>query len=514
MEGSNPSPEEVELLAQGTTLIAELKQLEAKAANYNALAVQVFAEETACLKELKEKRKAVQAFLKSSRSHLKSSPSSPPQPLTPSPSPVTPPTTQLPALSIAKNGQRQRRGSLDLESITESLKRRLAHIEFQLPRPAKLILRLALGASAPTTLRPLSHRLQFKKEVEVFKLTMTVIGLSLSALCLSLSPASWPATTAAADAAFLFTLIYYYSTVTLREHILVVNGSRIRFWWFIHHYLSIVLTGIMIIWLSSPSFQLFRHTFLMFSAYLGAVQYLQFRYQRKRLYVLVAMDMVSPMDTVSGDGVHTDRIERELLVLVPFLCFAQLWQVYNSWVLTGMWAGWSGRDAGLGAGEWHVLAASILFGLLGFGNMVTTLRTFLAKRRSSKPAGTGTHTPSSGIHSPGGFLNGNPPSSTTPPPPYSRAASTNSTAHMFPSSNHRSQATSVGAGSMAKRTHSAPMLASLVPLTDSREHSVASPVASFHPSVVDAAAAATVGGGEDGVRRRVILADADAEKDN
>ncbi|KAJ3115396.1 hypothetical protein HDU96_000701 [Phlyctochytrium bullatum] len=389
---------EAEILAQGAALLAELKQLETRAANYNALAIQVFAEETACLKELKEKKRAVQAFLKSVKSAnlpltAAASTSSSTSPAAASDARTASPWNSSsaggspkPGLSVNVPPGRKgsgtastgRFGMLDLGSLVESIKRRLDHVEYQLPRPAKLILRLALGAHAPTTLRPLSHRLQYKKEVEMFKLTLTVLGLGLSALCLALRPDSWPAVAAAADAAFLFTLIYYYSTVTLREHILVVNGSRIRFWWFLHHYLSIVLTGILIIWRSSASFLLFRHQFLLFSAYLGAVQYLQYRYQRKRLYVLVAMDMVSPMDTVSGDGVHTDKIERELLMLVPFLCFGQGWQVYNAWFLLGVWSGV--RGGGVGGGEWHVLAACVLFFLLGLGNMITTLRTFVSKR--------------------------------------------------------------------------------------------------------------------------------------
>ncbi|KAJ3217374.1 hypothetical protein HDU67_008076 [Dinochytrium kinnereticum] len=145
----------------------------------------------------------------------------------------------------------------------------------------------------------------------------------------------------------------------------------------------------------------------MFSSYLGAVQYLQFRYQRKRLYVLVAMDMAAPMDTVSGDGAHMDRIERELLVLVPFLVFAQIWQV---------------------------LATAVLFALLGAGNMITTLRTFLSKRRktTSPPLPRPIH--SSGALTPSGSLSPN----TSSPLFFSATAS-----------------------SGAKRTHSAPLLAGM-----------------------------------------------------
>lgn len=41
---------------------------------------------------------------------------------------------------------------------------------------------------------------------------------------------------------------WYYCTIQLREHILVANGSRIRPWWIWHHYLSIVVVAILVIW--------------------------------------------------------------------------------------------------------------------------------------------------------------------------------------------------------------------------------------------------------------------------
>jgi hypothetical protein len=110
----------------------------------------------------------------------------------------------------------------------------------------RLILRLALGSLAPTTLRPQSQRLAYKKQVEAFKLTFSLTLTFFGALCL-LMPTSNILLVRAADAIFLFSMLYFYSTVTLREHILLVNGSSIRLWWFFHHYLSIALTGILLV---------------------------------------------------------------------------------------------------------------------------------------------------------------------------------------------------------------------------------------------------------------------------
>ncbi len=43
-------------------------------------------------------------------------------------------------------------------------------------------------------------------------------------------------------------MVSYYFIVTIREHILIANGSRILHWWLVHHYLAILLAVIMLTW--------------------------------------------------------------------------------------------------------------------------------------------------------------------------------------------------------------------------------------------------------------------------
>ena len=43
-------------------------------------------------------------------------------------------------------------------------------------------------------------------------------------------------------------LLYYYTTLSLRENILLANGSDIMHWWIYHHYLSMLLALIMLLW--------------------------------------------------------------------------------------------------------------------------------------------------------------------------------------------------------------------------------------------------------------------------
>ena len=43
---------------------------------------------------------------------------------------------------------------------------------------------------------------------------------------------------------------------------------RIRGWWVLHHYLSVFLSAILLIWPESVTYQLFRNKFMAFSLYL------------------------------------------------------------------------------------------------------------------------------------------------------------------------------------------------------------------------------------------------------
>lgn len=47
---------------------------------------------------------------------------------------------------------------------------------------------------------------------------------------------------------FQIYLAWYYGSLTVREHILIANGSRMRTWWRVHHYLAICQTCILLMW--------------------------------------------------------------------------------------------------------------------------------------------------------------------------------------------------------------------------------------------------------------------------
>ncbi|KAJ3147602.1 hypothetical protein HDU89_005218 [Geranomyces variabilis] len=409
---------------KSVAILATLKKLEARAKDFNDLARQVNAEERACLAELSKVRKSLKAITDAKKKNAKrksssSSPSSDKRNATPNGS-----NDDIVAAASGAGVQRQVEDNDDderppNEDVMESIERKLRHLEFQFPKPAHIILRLALGSHAPVSLKPLQLRLAYKHEYEVFKLRFTLIFMFLSTCALLVTSSR------VLDAVFGFTYLYYYATCVLREHILLVNGSRIRTWWFVHHYISIALAGVVLIWPASPLYQSFRTHFFAFSLYISAMQFLQYRYQRSRLYVLVALDRARPMDTVSGEGgFFAANGEREFRLLVPFLGVGQVWQAWNAALLLRPWwdwwwavneeiiksgggasyfhtwrellarSSWAAGGSGAGSVEWQGTVAGALFAALAVGNSVATVRTWRAKtsqRKSGSGAGGAAH---------------------------------------------------------------------------------------------------------------------------
>ncbi|XP_023411652.1 ion channel TACAN isoform X2 [Loxodonta africana] len=106
------------------------------------------------------------------------------------------------------------------------------------------------------------------------------------------------------DAAFNFLLVWYYCTLTIRESILINNGSRIKGWWVFHHYVSTFLSGVMLTWPDGLMYQRFRNQFLSFSMYQSFVQFLQYYYQSGCLYRLRALGERHTMDLTVGAHVR------------------------------------------------------------------------------------------------------------------------------------------------------------------------------------------------------------------
>ncbi|KAM9793436.1 transmembrane protein 120B isoform 3-T3 [Syngnathus typhle] len=193
-------------------------------------------------------------------------------------------------------------------------------MEAYLPKKNGLYLNLVLG-NVNVTLLSNQAKFAYKDEYEKFKLYMTIILMFGAITCLFLL--NYRVT----DEIFNFLLVWYYCTLTIRESILMSNGSRIKGWWVSHHYVSTFLSGVMLTWPEGPTYQRFRSQFLAFSIYQSFVQFLQYYYQSGCLYRLRALGERNQLDlTVEG---FQSWMWRGLTFLLPFLFFGHFWQLYN-----------------------------------------------------------------------------------------------------------------------------------------------------------------------------------------
>jgi hypothetical protein len=307
---------------------ANLKQLEQKLAKLRQLEHAFYTEDASCFEEVIKLRNQLKYYRKSRRfsSLIKTT------------APITP----------------------HLKAIAE-LSKKIDQLEQQFHRKPRLFLTSALGSASFTM--DSKHRLQYKTEYENFKLRMTILHIVVCIVNLWL----WPV--ALMDTLFDFLRLYYYSTVTLREHILLVNGSNIREWWLIHHYLSMFLSVVLLMWPPGPAFYTFRTQFYYFSTCTSIVQLLQFRYQMERLYTLRALSKVGPMDvTTDAASIHL----RSLVFLLPFLLLVQLFEIYNGYTLFRLTQTPDGH-------LWQVWICSLLFAFLGLGNLTMTLLIYFEK---------------------------------------------------------------------------------------------------------------------------------------
>lgn len=243
----------------------------------------------------------------------------------------------------------------ELNKNTLKRKAQLHEIEQSLPRKSGFYLKIILGDVNVSILNR-NDKVRYKDDYEKFKLILNVIGLIMAFLNLIFNYR-------ALELAFIFLLVWYYCTLTIRESILKVNGSRIKGWWRAHHFISTVAAGVLLVWPQGEPWQLFRAQFLYFNAYISMVQYLQFGYQKGLLYRLKALGERHNMD-ITIEGFHS-WMWRGLSFLIPFLVIGYVFQFYNAWRLYQLSFH---PDA-----TWQVPVMCVLFGVLALGNMTTVL---------------------------------------------------------------------------------------------------------------------------------------------
>ncbi|XP_028320517.1 transmembrane protein 120A-like [Gouania willdenowi] len=256
-----------------------------------------------------------------------------------------------------------------LGEIKEKIKTRanaFSEMEAFLPNRNGLYLSLVLG-NVNVTLLSKQAKFAYKDEYEKFKLCLTVMLLLLSFICYFFVSYRF------LDAILNFLLLWYYCTLTIRESILITNGSRIKGWWVFHHYVSAFLSGVMLTWPEGNLNKIFRNQFLAYSLYQSFVQCLQCYYQSGCLYRLRALGERHNMDlTVEG---FQSWMWKGLTFLLPFLFFGHFWQLFISISLFRM-------SQLPECKEWQISMCGFCFLVLFMGNFFTTLAVVHQKQKT------------------------------------------------------------------------------------------------------------------------------------
>ncbi|XP_046745004.1 transmembrane protein 120 homolog [Diprion similis] len=252
------------------------------------------------------------------------------------------------------------------QSLDKDINRRLEQLhemEQILPKPNGTYLKIILGNVNVSILNKMD-KFKYKDEYEKFKLVLSMIGFVLSVVNLFTNVRTL-------ELSFMFLLVWYYCTLTIRESILKVNGSRIKGWWRFHHFLSTVVSGVLLVWPNTGPWYAFRGQFMWFNVYISVVQYLQFRYQHGVLYRLKALGERHNMD-ITIEGFHS-WMWRGLSFLLPFLFVGYLFQLFNAYTLYKLI--WHPEAT------WHVPVLSFTFLVLFLGNTITTVMVIPQKLR-------------------------------------------------------------------------------------------------------------------------------------
>ncbi|CAB1415341.1 unnamed protein product [Pleuronectes platessa] len=217
-------------------------------------------------------------------------------------------------------------------------------MESFLPQKNGLYLSLVLG-NVNVTLLSKQSKFVYKDEYETFKLCSTVVLLLCSCICYFFVSYRF------VDAVLNFLLVWYYCTLTIRESVLITNGSRPE----------------------GNLYKMFRNQFLAYSLYQSFVQCLQCYYQSGCLYRLRALGERHNMDlTVEG---FQSWMWKGLTFLLPFLFFGHFWQLFNGLSLFKM-------SQLPDCKEWQVLMCGLCFLVLFMGNFFTTVAVVRQKLKS------------------------------------------------------------------------------------------------------------------------------------
>jgi len=277
--------------------------------------------------------------------------------------------TSLKRIGKSKSAVQNKEKIFEMTDKLNSVRGKFHELQQGLPKQAGWFLKACIG---DINVSLFWNKQNYKDIYEKFKLKMMMVAMACALFNMFIVPSRF------LDALFNGILVWYYSSLTLQEQILRANGSRIKGWYVTHHYLSILVSGFLLIWPDSKTYQLFRTQFYYFVLYLSFVQLLQYYYQSGILYRLRALGRGSNMD-ITEEGFRSWMF-KGLTFMVPFLLIGYCFQIYNSYTLLRLY---QHPDCQ----EWQVLASSVLFFVIAIGNATTlgiVLRSKIISKRDTR----------------------------------------------------------------------------------------------------------------------------------
>lgn len=259
------------------------------------------------------------------------------------------------------------------------LKRRLSSVSALIPASGGFFVELFLGGINVRFVRK-TERMAFKKEYEILKQRLAPFFVALCVACLVFEENRW------LHMLLQLASTTYYVALAIRENILRVNGSNIKTWWIIHHYLTMMQGVLLLTWPNNASYAKFRTGFHYYGLYNAVLQIFQTRYQIARLYTLRSLGMAGEMDVANSDSTQIHWSE-SMKLLLPLILFGQMLQLFQALCLFRIYS--KSRH------ELQILFLGILFLANFVGNSTTTAIVLAEKRRSGRSSSSTTQTRSS-----------------------------------------------------------------------------------------------------------------------
>jgi hypothetical protein len=271
--------------------------------------------------------------------------------------------------AFERNVQEQSRTLKNLsrtEPFLPLLRRRLTEARQLTPARGGFFVELFVGEVNVRFVRK-KERLAFKTDYEKLKQRLAPFFVVLCIACLLFEENRW------LHMILQLALTTYYISLAIRENILRVNGSNIKSWWIIHHYLTIMQGVLLLTWPNGTSYARFRTGLHYFGLYNAVLQIFQTRYQIARLYTLRSLGLVGEMDVASSDSTQIHWSE-SMQLLLPLIFFGQALQLIQAVSLFRIY--YSSPH------ELQILLLGLLFAANFIGNVTTTAVVVMEKSKS------------------------------------------------------------------------------------------------------------------------------------